>query len=51
MKKQIKMQVICEKCGKNAPIDNVKSNKNWIVYKTDKPCECGGRFKTIFTKE
>lgn len=48
MNKQIKMKIICEKCGKEAPIDTEKSNENWKVYLTSKPCECGGKFKAIF---
>ena len=43
-KKDVLKGVVCERCGKSAPIDEERSNKNWIVYKTDKPCECGGRY-------
>ena len=43
-KKDIPEGVVCERCGKSAPIDEERSNKNWIVYKTDKPCECGGKY-------
>lgn len=43
-KNDIPKGVVCERCGKSAPIDEEHSNKNWITYKTDKPCECGGRY-------
>lgn len=43
-KKEIKAGFVCAKCGKPAPIDETRSNQNWIVYKTDKPCECGGKY-------
>lgn len=38
----------CSKCGKVAPIDENMSNKNWKVYKTKEPCECGGVYKISF---
>lgn len=41
----IKIKEICNKCGKEAPVDKAKSNKNWTVYDTSKPCECGGEWK------
>lgn len=40
IEKDPKIQIRCEKCGKEAPIDKEKSNKNWTVYKTE--CPCGG---------
>ena len=43
MKKNL--TTVCNKCGKEAPINNEMSNKNWIVYDTSKPCECGGQWK------
>lgn len=42
--KQLEKGVVCNKCGKSAPIDKEKSNENWTVYKTNEPCECGGKF-------
>lgn len=46
------MKVICNKCGKDAPIIKDDS-KTWTVYKTNEPCECGGKFVPDFlvTKE
>lgn len=41
-----KIIIACEKCNKEAPVDIEQSNSNWTVYKTDKPCECGGKFVT-----
>jgi hypothetical protein len=38
----------CSKCGKTAPVDKEKSTRNWIVYKTKEPCECGGKFVPTF---
>ena len=43
MKKNL--TTVCNKCGKEAPINNEMSNKNWIVYDTSKPCDCGGQWK------
>ena len=42
------IKVVCNKCGKKAPVDKEKSNKNWIVHDTSKPCECGGSWKVDF---
>ena len=50
-KPKIKMIVCCEKCGKLAPIDKEKSNDNWVVHDTSKPCECGGKFIAKFSEE
>lgn len=38
----------CNRCGKEAPIDEKMSNENWTVYKTSEPCECGGKFAPKF---
>lgn len=43
-KKKNEIKIVCEKCGKTAPIDTEKSNSNWTVYNVKEPCECGGRF-------
>jgi hypothetical protein len=42
------MKVACVECDKEAPINKEKSNENWIVHDTNKPCECGGEFKFKF---
>ena len=31
---------ICKKCGKEMPVDEKQSNKNWKVYKTKCICGC-----------
>ena len=36
--------LVCDKCGKQPPVDEEMSNENWVVYKTSNPCECGGRW-------
>jgi hypothetical protein len=41
----MKIKVICNKCGKEPPIDKEKSNKNWVVHNTSKPCGCGGNWR------
>lgn len=42
MAKNNPIKVVCEDCGKDAPIDSEKSNENWTVHATT--CdECGGR--------
>jgi lysyl-tRNA synthetase class I len=38
------MTPICDKCGKTAPVDKEMSTKEWVVYRTKEPCECGGKF-------
>lgn len=43
--------VVCDKCGKTAPINEKMSTPNWTVYETKKPCECGGRFTPKFLLE
>ena len=45
-KKTIKM--VCNKCGKEQPIDKKQSNKNWKVYMNVKYCKCGGKFEIQF---
>lgn len=37
--------LVCNNCGKHPPIDEEKSNENWIVYITAFPCECGGHWE------
>jgi len=39
------IKMVCSKCGKQPPINKDKSNKNWTVYDTSKPCACGGKWK------
>ena len=42
MKKKLEMKVVCKNCGNEAPINAEKSNENWSVRDTSKPCEkCG----------
>ena len=48
-KKTLTYQIECNKCGKKAEIDEEKSTKEWIVYKTGK-CECGGTITFNFNK-
>lgn len=43
--------VVCNKCGKEAPIDEKMSTPNWIVYRVKEPCECGGEFSPKFLLE
>jgi hypothetical protein len=45
---KVEIKEVCDKCGKEAPVDKTKSNENWTVYETSKPCECGGRYKIKF---
>ena len=40
--------IICNKCGKEQPIDKKQSNKNWKVYMNVKYCKCGGKFEIQF---
>lgn len=49
-RKKITLGVVCNKCGKSAPVDEEKSNENWKAYKTSEPCECGGKFGLDFSK-
>lgn len=41
----------CNRCGKEAPIDEKMSTENWTVYRVKEPCECGGTFKMNFDAE
>ncbi len=41
----------CNKCGKEAPIDEKSSNENWKAYNVKEPCECGGIFKIKFEQQ
>ena len=49
--KEIKILCNCNKCGKQAPIDNQMSNDNWTFYNAKDPCSCGGKFITCFVEE
>ena len=44
------VMVACNKCGKEQEIDKESSNKNWVVYKNIKKCQCGGEFKLKLIK-
>ena len=46
MSKQIIVK--CSKCGKVAPINYDKSTAKFIIYKTDEPCKCGGKWETRY---
>lgn len=35
----------CDKCGKKAPVDKKRSNKNWTAYPINQHCECGGVYR------
>ena len=48
-KKKIDMKVLCDKCGKQAPVNKEQSNANWKVFDTKEPCECGGSFHMFFS--
>jgi hypothetical protein len=37
---------ICDKCGKDMPKDEEKSDENWTVVSPD--CPCGGKSKLKF---
>ena len=44
MAKKTEMKMVCSECGKDAPIDQEKSNSNWTVYKSS--CDsCGSKTK------
>ena len=51
MRKQIDMTPVCDKCGKEAPIDLEMSTAQWKVYRVKEPCKCGGHFKSKFLLE
>lgn len=40
------IEIHCEDCGKEMPIDHDKSNENWKVY--EMKCECGGEGKLVY---
>ena len=42
------IEIRCEKCGEEMPIDDKKSTKNWTVYKA--VCKCGGKGKPKIIK-
>lgn len=43
-KNMMDMTMVCERCGKVAPVDTKLSTPNWTVYRTKEPCECGGKY-------
>lgn len=43
------IEVRCEKCNNQAPINKAKSTPNWIIHDTSKPCICGGQYKSTVT--
>ena len=50
-KSNIKMVTVCNKCGKQAPVDEDNSNENWVAYKISTPCECGGHWTCKIVEE
>ena len=42
----MEFKIICNKCGKEMPIDIEKSNENWTVYK--QICPCGGKAEATY---
>ena len=44
-------ELICDKCGRTAPIDEKMSTPAWTVYRAKEPCECGGSFKPRYMVE
>jgi len=46
-KPKIEIKILCDKCGKDMPKDEEKSNKNWFVSK--EKCPCGGKGKLLLT--
>ena len=44
-KSKLEIVLVCDNCGKRPPIDEEKSNENWVVYITSSPCECGGHWR------
>lgn len=42
------MTLVCDKCGKPAPVDEKMSTSVWKVYNVKEPCECGGKFTPKF---
>ena len=47
-KAEVKIKMICEKCGKPQKPSADKSTTNWNVYDCHEKCECGGKFVTKF---
>ena len=43
-KSNINIMLVCDKCGKQPPVDEENSNENWVAYKVSEPCECGGHW-------
>ena len=39
------LYVRCNKCGREAPIDNERSSVLGVSYQTDEPCRCGGEWE------
>lgn len=39
------LHVVCNKCGKEAPIDQERSSVLGVAYDTTKPCKCGGEWE------
>jgi hypothetical protein len=40
MKQTKEIKMICDKCGKEMPVNKKDSSKNWTAYETK--CPCGG---------
>jgi hypothetical protein len=52
MKVDVKrLEPICNKCGKLAPVDEKMSTPQWTVHRVKGPCECGGQFVARFMVE
>lgn len=47
-KAEVKIKMICEKCGKPQKPSADKSTTNWNVYDCYEKCECGGKFVMKF---
>lgn len=39
------LHVVCNKCGKEAPIDQERSTVLGVAYDTSRPCKCGGEWE------
>ena len=35
------IKLVCDKCGKDVPVDKKKTTENWTYYKMN--CRCGGK--------
>ena len=42
-KNMMDMTPACERRGQVAPVAEQLSTPNWTVYRTEEPCECGGK--------